>query len=580
MASSKVMIFFTVMELLQSTLAAKLTGCVPDCSGLVKGNYQSCQGCTVYVTCTNGNMIDNRPCPAGLVWDDNFKICSETSTTCLEDEPPKKDYTQEREEFLMKEKSFQTGGSLKLNDEENRLNKKLMELKMKEIKYYRSLDDGVDFPPAVNFLNDQTKNNIQKSEVFKIIRAMPKGAALHVHDMAMADIRWVIANLTYHSECYVCLDDIDSIGLQFHYYSTPPIKTDCNWQNVNKLRKQSGNPTKFDELLYSNMTMGNDPSLFRSQTDLWKRFMACFTALVGLFFSEIGFHATVTQALQEFYDDNVQYIEIRGSMLPIYGSDGSSHDATWTLEQYKNVSDLFTKTHPDFTGAKNIITLLRSEDASVVAAGLNETILWKRQFPDQVVGFDLVGQEDTGHSLLYFVKELLAPSREDMSGIPFMFHAGETNWNGVDVDLNLIDAVLLNTTRIGHGYALTHHPQVLHNVMQNDIAIEVNPISNQVLGLVSDLRNHPATAFLALGLPMVISSDDPALWGASALSYDYYEAFMGLSGAWGDLAMLKKLALDSIKYSAMSGQERNHTLSSFQHKWDLFVTNTIKQYNL
>ena len=48
-------------------------------------------------------------------------------------------------------------------------------------------------------------------------------------------------------------------------------------------------------------------------------------------------------------------------------------------------------------------------------------------------------------------------------------------------DDNLLDAVLLNTTRIGHGYALPKHPDVLSIVKKKMIAVEVNPISNQVI---------------------------------------------------------------------------------------------------
>lgn len=55
-----------------------------------------------------------------------------------------------------------------------------------------------------------------------------------------------------------------------------------------------------------------------------------------------------------------------------------------------------------------------------------------------------------------------------------------TDWQGTATDDNLIDAVLLNTSRIGHGYAIPKHPTVMKMIQQNNIAVEVNPISNQV----------------------------------------------------------------------------------------------------
>ena len=51
------------------------------------------------------------------------------------------------------------------------------------------------------------------------------------------------------------------------------------------------------------------------------------------------------------------------------------------------------------------------------------------------------------------------------------------------IDLNLVDNVLLNASRIGHGFAALRHPLVMEAVKQKGIAIELNPISNQVSGL-------------------------------------------------------------------------------------------------
>ena len=108
-------------------------------------------------------------------------------------------------------------------------------------------------------------------------------------------------------------------------------------------------------------------------------------------------------------------------------------------------------------------------------------------------------------------------------------------------------------------------------VKTQNIAIEVNPISNQVLGLVGDLRNHPASVFFAQNYPVVVSSDDPGLWGAKSLSYDFYETFMGIISRSSDLRALKKLAMNSIVYSVMNDEEKLRSFEIFEKQWKQFL---------
>ena len=49
------------------------------------------------------------------------------------------------------------------------------------------------------------------------------------------------------------------------------------------------------------------------------------------------------------------------------------------------------------------------------------------QDPDFMVGFDLVGQEDPLHPLVFYIDDLLYPSRQNPPvHLPYFFHAGET----------------------------------------------------------------------------------------------------------------------------------------------------------
>ena len=90
--------------------------------------------------------------------------------------------------------------------------------------------------------------------------------------------------------------------------------------------------------------------------------------------------------------------------------------------------------------------------------------------------------------------------------LPLYLHSGESNWAENE---NLYDAVLLGALRIGHGVALIKHPLLMEIVKKRGTAIEVCPTSNQILGYVPDLRNHPAASYINAGLPVVLSKTTP-----------------------------------------------------------------------
>jgi adenosine deaminase CECR1 len=102
----------------------------------------------------------------------------------------------------------------------------------------------------------------------------------------------------------------------------------------------------------------------------------------------------------------------------------------------------------------------------------------------------------------------------------------------------------------------------------------VCPISNQILSYVADLRLHPAERYIRHGVVCTLSSDDPGIFGNDGLSYDFWEAAMSWELG---LAELKRLARNSIEYSAMTRPERKRALRAWEAKWKTFIDELNQQ---
>jgi adenosine deaminase CECR1 len=188
---------------------------------------------------------------------------------------------------------------------------------------------------------------------------------------------------------------------------------------------------------------------------------------------------------------------------------------------------------------------------------MEHCIAVKKAYPHMISGFDLVGQEDRGRSLVDMTPELFwfrkRCAEEDVE-IPFFFHAGEGLGDGDETDNNLFDALLLGTRRMGHGFSLFKHPLLIEMVKEKKVLIESCPISNEVLRLTSSIMSHPLPALLARGVPAALCNDDPAILGqeTTSLSHDYWQALQG----WRNLGLegLGALAENSVRWAAFEDQ--------------------------
>ncbi|KAI4881267.1 hypothetical protein NFI96_033793 [Prochilodus magdalenae] len=473
---------------------------------------------------------------------------------------------RQREALIQQEMARETGGSVVLNEKEKLLDEKLHQLKLQEMAL-------PEFPPAMHFF--KAKPLIEQSHVFALLQKMPKGAVLHVHDFGMVGVEWLVKNVTYRENCYVCFTDDDSLQFLFSAKQPEPQKPCSTWTLLKTLR-QKINSTELDNSFIRNLTLiTEDPDkAYPDQDVVWKRFEQAFLVAYGLVTYAPVFKEYLYEGLRQFYMDNIMYVEIRALLSSTYELDGRRNDRDWSMRACQEVFQRFRSQYPDFLGARLIFTIHRTLNLTEAVKAVEEAMTLQRNFPDIMAGFDFVGREDIGRPLWYFREALELPEEQGIH-LPYFFHAGETDLEGTDVDQNMMDALLFNTSRIGHGFALTRHPVVKDLARKMDVPVEVCPISNQVLKLVSDLRNHPAAVLMAEGHPMVISSDDPALFGATGLSYDFYQAFMGFGGIRSNLATLKELVLNSLRYSSLPSTVKDKAIAALLVKWDKFVSESL-----
>uniref|UniRef100_A0A182K2P4 adenosine deaminase n=1 Tax=Anopheles christyi TaxID=43041 RepID=A0A182K2P4_9DIPT len=489
--------------------------------------------------------------------------------------PTPEEYWQQRELLTTEEAGLAFGADITLSANEILVNKHLLELKIEELQLGYS--NPFSFLPARHFF--EVLDQINASPLFQFIRELPKGGVLHAHDTALASTE-VIVNASYYPHLWQRgRFDCPTQQPEFLFSRTKPTTTarggdDDDWELVQNIRKRMGKDVYDDQIRQLFSLYTTDPqSRYRSINDVWERFSTIFLALNPIVTYQPVWEFYFLEALREFHEDNVQYLEFRGLLPTLYDLDGNTYQPEEVVQIYRMLTEQFKAENPRFAGTKFIYAPLRLADNETMDQYLSLAKRLHRLYGDYVVAFDLVGQEDLGHQLIDFVPQLL----ELPPFINFVFHAGETNWHGMPSDDNLYDAILLGTKRIGHGYSLLKHPLLLDMVRQRNICVEINPVSNQVLRLVADHRNHPASALFASDFPLVVSSDDPSLWRAAPLSHDFYMAFLGMTTANQDLRVFKKLALNSIRYSLMSEPEKVVALEKFQQSWDAFIDRKVQQ---
>ena len=367
---------------------------------------------------------------------------------------------------------------------------------------------------------EQTLNSIVNSQMYAELKHVPKGGNLHVHEDQSFNRRKLLEKIKANEEydyLYIC-DKKSNVNCKITnvcnctenfltFIKNPSDAKENGWVKVKNSPKWT-----IDEILNKTTLIGilNNLDKKISPTDSSSRWRITDERRFFEIYSDLlAYNKTRFDYLKSFLDDaleeNVQLIEFRRfNFNGLYYFDDRGNriylpinDEIDRILKFRNE---FSHENPTFIDFSYILNGPRKSSQQDIQLDLDLAIQTHKHYPSLIKGYDLVNEEDQGHSLLFHSKalingfkySLLTQASTSNGSFNYYFHNGETNWpsdmmpsqfeDDRFVSNNIYDALVFNTRRIGHGLAYIKHPNLYGVLRERNIAIEICPASNQILG--------------------------------------------------------------------------------------------------
>ena len=204
------------------------------------------------------------------------------------------------------------------------------------------------------------------------------------------------------------------------------------------------------------------------------------------------YHEAAEAVFRGHLEQNVRYVEcsFASGIMEFGGVDG------------KTVSEAIRSAVPTGLTVRIFLGIHRTGYNDRTREFLDAAIEW-----EHVDGFDLHGPETL--ALEPWTREYWERARA--AGKYTKAHAGE--FGGSQSVRQVLDE--LGVRRIEHGVRSMEDPELVRRLVDEDIALDICPLSNLKLQVVPSLREHPLRALMEAGVTCTVSSDDPVSFGNS-----------------------------------------------------------------
>ncbi|MGB0384983.1 MAG: adenosine deaminase [Ardenticatenaceae bacterium] len=279
----------------------------------------------------------------------------------------------------------------------------------------------------------------------------------------------------------------------------------------------------------------------------YAHFLNKFGTLRLLYYHPEAIKEVVRKAVATAAADNVRYLELRFS--PDHFARQAGHDPY-------EVAQLILRTGMEEADKQGIMvrflcTIGRAYDLETSKRTLDIALTFRSM---GIVGLDLAGNELKHPHFKY--KELFEVAASE--GLGISIHAGEAG-----PAARVWEAVLeLNADRIAHGIRSIDDPTLLAFLSEQNIACEVCPTSNLHTGVVDSPAEHPLAALVKAGVPVALSSDDPAMSRIS-LSDEYRFA---IEEAGLERPTLANMVLTAANHAFLPPAEKEELLRNLQQE--------------